>query len=189
MWLIVKRTVKAVSVKLSNHSSNLSYNGHWKDLQESIPSVAPKCGHITKKHDLIWYQRWQVWTSHIWSLAAHYANFCTCHYPPEMTLGLNSVNRHVLHILWICLNAKIFMLAKDTGCFTTFIQTAITDNSLWVPKLKCLMTKHVTFSGQLDHVFTLCPRLAATDSIECLISWWARHCETSCTNHFKGELR
>ena len=76
-------------------------------------------------------------------------NFCTRNCPPEMTLELNLVNRHVLQFVLICLNAKIFMRAKDMGCFATFIQTAVNCLS----NLKYLMVKHVMFDNQLVHVF------------------------------------
>ena len=48
-----------------------------------------------------------------------------------MTLELNSATGKFYNIICLnCLNAKIFMLAEDTGFFATPIQTAVTDNSL-----------------------------------------------------------
>ena len=55
------------------------------------------------------------------------------------------------------------LLAKDTGRFAAFIQTAVSrqltssvcgssPNSL--SNYKCLITKHAMFDGQLDHFFT-----------------------------------
>ena len=52
---------------------------------------------------------------------------------------------------------KNILLAKNTACFTTFIQTAVgrqlsSPNSL--SDFECLMAKHATFNSQSDNVFT-----------------------------------
>ena len=61
---------------LKNSATNVAC-AQLKLQGQQFSSVATECGHVKKKHDLIWYETWHVSTSNILSVKACYANFFT----------------------------------------------------------------------------------------------------------------
>ena len=80
--------------------------------------------HVMKKHDIIWHVSVSVWQPVTQTFAP--ATFNQNDFETQFNQQARSTILQFVEFVWM---QKMFMLAKDVGCFAAFIQTAVPDST------------------------------------------------------------